>query len=158
LIRGSQQTGIYRFLFEPNYSDEFFWAIEETISRFWKPVLFCVAVGLGLGLLYAIGNHPANPVHETPPTADTAPLSAGAIVTILLSVAVYVGNNRPDQKTLEILTMPRKPAPKPDNPEQFKRFTELAREVGADEQGKDFERVFDQIAKSLTRNKVSSLQ
>jgi hypothetical protein len=43
--------------------------------------------------------------------------------------------------------MPRKPQPKPDNPEQFKRFTDLAREVGADEQGKDFERVFDKIAK-----------
>jgi hypothetical protein len=25
--------------------------------------------------------------------------------------------------------MPRKPRPKPDNPEQFKRFTEMAREV-----------------------------
>jgi hypothetical protein len=43
--------------------------------------------------------------------------------------------------------MPRKLAPKPDNPEQFKRFTELAREIGADQQGKDFERVFDKIAK-----------
>jgi hypothetical protein len=44
--------------------------------------------------------------------------------------------------------MPRKAAPKADNPEQFKRFTELAREVGAGEQGKDFERIFDRIAKS----------
>lgn len=43
--------------------------------------------------------------------------------------------------------MPRKPKPQPDNPAQFKRFTELAREVGADQQGKDFERVFDKIAK-----------
>lgn len=43
--------------------------------------------------------------------------------------------------------MPRKPKLSPDHPEQFKRFTELAREVGAGEQGKDFERVFDQIAK-----------
>ena len=30
--------------------------------------------------------------------------------------------------------MPRKPAPKPDNPEQFKRFIETAREIEADEQ------------------------
>jgi hypothetical protein len=43
--------------------------------------------------------------------------------------------------------MPRKPKSPPDNPEQFKRFTKLAREVGADEQGKDFERVLDKIAK-----------
>lgn len=42
--------------------------------------------------------------------------------------------------------MPRKPKLKPDNPEQFKRFTELVREVGADEQGKDFERVFRKVA------------
>lgn len=29
--------------------------------------------------------------------------------------------------------MPRKPKPQPDNPEQFKRFIETAREVEADE-------------------------
>lgn len=42
--------------------------------------------------------------------------------------------------------MPRKPKLHPDDPEQFKRFTDLAREVGAGKQGKDFERVFDKIA------------
>jgi hypothetical protein len=44
--------------------------------------------------------------------------------------------------------MPRKPKPKPDNPEQFKRFTELAREVGADQPSENFERVLRKVAAS----------
>ena len=42
--------------------------------------------------------------------------------------------------------MPRKPAPKPDDPEQSKRFTETARELETDETGKKFERAFKKIA------------
>lgn len=42
--------------------------------------------------------------------------------------------------------MPRKPPPKPDNPEQFKRFIATAREIGAEEQGKTFDRVLRKVA------------
>jgi hypothetical protein len=44
--------------------------------------------------------------------------------------------------------MPRKPAARPDNPEQYKRFLETAREAGADEPGKAFDRVLDRVARS----------
>jgi hypothetical protein len=40
-----------------------------------------------------------------------------------------------------------KPA-KPDNPEQFKRFLETAREMGAEQPGKDFDRVLEKVARS----------
>ncbi len=43
-------------------------------------------------------------------------------------------------------SMPRKPKPQPDDPEEFKRFTDLAREVGADRQGENFERVLRKVA------------
>src|SRR6185312_10302846 len=39
--------------------------------------------------------------------------------------------------------MPRKPAPKPDNPEQFKRFLKTARDAGAEESGEAFDCVLD---------------
>ena len=42
--------------------------------------------------------------------------------------------------------MPRKPAPPPDNPEQFKRFIEIAREVGADGTQEEFDETFRKIA------------
>jgi hypothetical protein len=42
--------------------------------------------------------------------------------------------------------MPRKPKPKPDNPEQFKRFTELVREVGAKEPSDNFDRVLKRVS------------
>jgi hypothetical protein len=41
--------------------------------------------------------------------------------------------------------MPRKPKPKPDNPEQFKRFVDMAREVEADESSDAIDRAFDKI-------------
>jgi hypothetical protein len=41
--------------------------------------------------------------------------------------------------------MPRKPEPKPDNPEQSKRFIETAEEVGADDE-EALERAFKKIA------------
>jgi hypothetical protein len=43
--------------------------------------------------------------------------------------------------------MPRKPKPPPpDDPEQFKRFIDMAREVGAEQPSPDFERVFHKVA------------
>ncbi len=41
--------------------------------------------------------------------------------------------------------MPRKPARKPDDPEQSKRFIEKAREIEVDESGEAFERAFKKI-------------
>jgi hypothetical protein len=35
---------------------------------------------------------------------------------------------------------------KPDNPEQFDRFVETARQLGVDESGEAFDRAFDRIA------------
>lgn len=45
--------------------------------------------------------------------------------------------------------MPRQSRAKPDNPEQFKRFLEMARELGAEE-GDDavFGRVLEKVARS----------
>lgn len=45
------------------------------------------------------------------------------------------------------MEMPRRPKPKPDNPEQFKRFIETAREVGAEEQDERFDLVLRTVAK-----------
>ncbi len=42
--------------------------------------------------------------------------------------------------------MPRKPAPKPDDPEQSKRFIETAEEVGATDD-KALERAFMKVAR-----------
>lgn len=42
--------------------------------------------------------------------------------------------------------MPRQPKLKPDNPEEFKRFLDLAREVGADQASENFDRVFQKVA------------
>lgn len=44
--------------------------------------------------------------------------------------------------------MPRKPKPPPDDPEQFKRFINMAREVGADIDPETLDRVFDKVARS----------
>jgi hypothetical protein len=41
--------------------------------------------------------------------------------------------------------MPRKPKPKPDNPEQFKRFIEMARKVEADESADAIDRAFKRV-------------
>ena len=41
--------------------------------------------------------------------------------------------------------MSRKPKPKPDNPEQFKRFLDLAREVEADESPDAVDRAFEKV-------------
>jgi len=43
--------------------------------------------------------------------------------------------------------MPRKPAPPPDDPEQSKRFMEIAHEVGADGTTREeFDRTFRKVA------------
>jgi hypothetical protein len=41
--------------------------------------------------------------------------------------------------------MPRNPKPPPDDPEESKRFIDMAREVGAEQPSPDFERVFRKI-------------
>lgn len=41
--------------------------------------------------------------------------------------------------------MKRKPAPPPDDPEQSKRFIEMANEVGAEKPSPNFERVFRKV-------------
>jgi hypothetical protein len=41
--------------------------------------------------------------------------------------------------------MPRKPKLKPDNPEQFKRFIDMAREVEADERPDAIDRAFTKV-------------
>jgi hypothetical protein len=43
--------------------------------------------------------------------------------------------------------MPRKPKPPPDDPEQSKRFIDLAREVEAEGSKEEFERAFKKVAK-----------
>jgi len=42
--------------------------------------------------------------------------------------------------------MPRKPAPPPDDPEQSKRFIDMAREVEAEGTEEDFIRAFRKVA------------
>ena len=42
-------------------------------------------------------------------------------------------------------SMPRTPAPKPDNPEQHKRFIDMAREVEVDEREGAFDGIFDLV-------------
>jgi hypothetical protein len=41
--------------------------------------------------------------------------------------------------------MTRKPEPKPDDPEQYKRFIEAAREAGADETEEGADRAFKNV-------------
>ena len=42
--------------------------------------------------------------------------------------------------------MPRKPKPLPDDPEESKRFIDMAREVGAEEPSPNFERVLRKVS------------
>jgi hypothetical protein len=42
--------------------------------------------------------------------------------------------------------MSRKPNPPPDDPEESKRFIDMAREVGAEEPNPNFERVLRKVA------------
>jgi hypothetical protein len=54
--------------------------------------------------------------------------------------------------------MPRKLNPPPDDPEQSKRFIEIAREVGADGTTEEFDRAFRRVAQPTTpkKNKAHS--
>jgi hypothetical protein len=45
----------------------------------------------------------------------------------------------------------RKPKPPPDDPEQSKRFIDMAREVGAEQASPNFERVFRKVAQQPKR-------
>lgn len=49
--------------------------------------------------------------------------------------------------------MPRKSAPPPDDPEQSKRFIDMAREVEADGTMKDLERTFARLTKKAAKEK-----
>ena len=44
--------------------------------------------------------------------------------------------------------MPRQAKPKPDNPEQFRRFQQTARELGAGPPTEDFDRVLKKVAEA----------
>jgi hypothetical protein len=49
--------------------------------------------------------------------------------------------------------MPCKPKPLPDNPEQFKRFIDMAREVEADDSPDALDRAFDKVISSKEKSK-----
>ncbi len=49
--------------------------------------------------------------------------------------------------------MPRKPKLKPDNPEQFKRFIEIAREVEVDESPEAIDRAFNKVTRPKKRDR-----
>jgi hypothetical protein len=52
--------------------------------------------------------------------------------------------------------MPRKPAPKPDDPAQSQRFLDIAKEVGADTDNEALERAFKKITENPPKKKASS--
>jgi len=49
--------------------------------------------------------------------------------------------------------MPRKPKPKPDDPAEYKRFLETAKEVEAETDPKAFDKAFKRIAKPRSPKK-----
>ena len=51
-------------------------------------------------------------------------------------------------KTKKKMETAKQPAPKPDDPEQSKRFIEAARQIEADESGEAFRRAFEKIVPS----------
>ena len=53
--------------------------------------------------------------------------------------------------------MARKPKPPPDDPEQSKRFIDMARELGADETEKGLE-AFERVFKKFARQPPSEKQ
>ena len=54
--------------------------------------------------------------------------------------------------------MPTKPAPKPDDPEQSKRFVDIARDAETDESAEAFDRAFKKVATAKHITRKSSLQ
>lgn len=53
--------------------------------------------------------------------------------------------------------MPRKPKPKADDPDEYKRFVEAAKQLEADQDSKAFEKAFDKIAKPKLQKKRKPL-
>jgi hypothetical protein len=47
--------------------------------------------------------------------------------------------------------MPRKPKPPPDDPEQSKRFIDMAREIGANASKEEFERALKKVTQRQPR-------
>lgn len=54
--------------------------------------------------------------------------------------------------------MPRESKPKPDDPEQFKRFIDMAREVEADESPGALDRAFNSVIRRLSAPNPSGRQ
>ena len=54
--------------------------------------------------------------------------------------------------------MPRKPKPQPDNPEQFRRFIDMAREVEADESPDALDRAFTKVVRRPQRKQAKRPQ
>jgi hypothetical protein len=52
--------------------------------------------------------------------------------------------------------MPRKPAPKPDDPAQHKRFIDMAREVEVDEREGTLDRAFERIRCNVIEKPIKS--
>jgi hypothetical protein len=48
--------------------------------------------------------------------------------------------------------MPRKPNPKPDDPEEYKRFLEIAKAVEADKDGKRLDRAIKAVRRAAKRD------
>jgi hypothetical protein len=52
--------------------------------------------------------------------------------------------------------MPRKPKPPADDPEQSKRFIDMAREIGANADKQEFERAFNSVIRKKPAPKPKS--
>jgi hypothetical protein len=51
-----------------------------------------------------------------------------------------------------MVPMTRKPKPKPDDPEEYKRFLETAKKIGASDDPKDFDRAFERVVRPKSRD------
>jgi hypothetical protein len=51
--------------------------------------------------------------------------------------------------------MTKKPEPKPDNPEQSKRFIDTAKEIQTDEDPEAFDRAFEKVGRSKPQPKTN---
>jgi hypothetical protein len=54
-----------------------------------------------------------------------------------------------------VVDMPRKPKPPPDDPEQFKRFIDMAREIGADESPDALDRALEKVVKRTSPSRTA---
>ena len=53
--------------------------------------------------------------------------------------------------------MPKKPRPEPDDPEQSKRFVDVARDLESDESGNSFEQALAIVKPDRSRGQLSSV-